>query len=274
MTPVSVPPLLLFTDLDGTLLDHHTYSWEPARQALAAAQEKRLPVVFNTSKTFAECHHLQQQMGLVAPFIFENGGGIAVPEHDASIAGESDEELSGFRIKFMGTPYAQVRAALEELRQSGFDFLGFGDMTLDEVAELTGLSAPAAERAAQRDFAEPLIWRDSEERLAEFGRILRERGLSHSQGGRFLHVMGAADKGKAMRWLLDAYGMPRPRAVALGDSDNDLPMLRAADVAVLVRSPVRDVPELPLDQRPPVCMTTEETGPAGWNRAVLEIIRS
>lgn len=33
-TAGSGPPLLVFTDLDGTLLDHESYDWSPARPAL------------------------------------------------------------------------------------------------------------------------------------------------------------------------------------------------------------------------------------------------
>jgi HAD superfamily hydrolase (TIGR01484 family) len=46
--------LLVFTDLDGTLLDHHTYSFEPALPALNSLKEKNIPLIICTSKTRAE----------------------------------------------------------------------------------------------------------------------------------------------------------------------------------------------------------------------------
>ena len=47
-------PLLLFSDLDGTLLDHDSYDFAPARPALDALKGIGAGVVLATSKTAAE----------------------------------------------------------------------------------------------------------------------------------------------------------------------------------------------------------------------------
>ncbi|MDP2876998.1 MAG: HAD-IIB family hydrolase, partial [Holophaga sp.] len=64
---------ILFTDLDGTLLDESTYAFEPALPAIRALQERGIPIVFCTSKTFAETVALQEVLGITDPFIVENG---------------------------------------------------------------------------------------------------------------------------------------------------------------------------------------------------------
>ena len=69
-----VNDVLVFTDLDGTLLDHHNYSFAPALQMLHRLNSINIPVIPNTSKTFAELIDLRQQIGLEGPFIVENGG--------------------------------------------------------------------------------------------------------------------------------------------------------------------------------------------------------
>ena len=46
--------LLVVTDLDGTLLDHDTYDWEPARPAIEELKQRAFPLVLNSSKTIAE----------------------------------------------------------------------------------------------------------------------------------------------------------------------------------------------------------------------------
>jgi HAD superfamily hydrolase (TIGR01484 family) len=46
--------IVVFTDLDGTLLDHHTYEWTAARPALQRLTQTGTPCVFVTSKTRAE----------------------------------------------------------------------------------------------------------------------------------------------------------------------------------------------------------------------------
>lgn len=70
---------MVFTDLDGTLLDHQTYSFAPAKPALAALRAARVPLVPCSSKSLAEMVELQQALELDGPLIVENGGGVFLP---------------------------------------------------------------------------------------------------------------------------------------------------------------------------------------------------
>jgi mannosyl-3-phosphoglycerate phosphatase len=97
---------------------------------------------------------------------------------------------------------------------------------------------------------------------------LAARGLRLTRGGRLWHLTGSNDKGRAVRWFLDAaeeFWGERPRSLALGDSENDLPMLAAVDQGVLVERPGGGH----LEPRPPGVATVAGVGPAGWARAVL-----
>ena len=53
---------LVFTDMDGTLLDHHTYSFEAAKPTLMTLAHKGIPVIPTTSKTFAELQPLREKI--------------------------------------------------------------------------------------------------------------------------------------------------------------------------------------------------------------------
>ena len=46
-------PLLVFSDLDGTLLDSHSYDWQPAAPWLSRLREANVPVILCSSKTSA-----------------------------------------------------------------------------------------------------------------------------------------------------------------------------------------------------------------------------
>ena len=70
---------VVFTDLDGTLLDHDTYGWEEARPALERCKRLFIPIVLVSSKTRAEMDHLRVKLSISSPFISENGGGIFFP---------------------------------------------------------------------------------------------------------------------------------------------------------------------------------------------------
>ena len=45
---------VIYTDLDGTLLDHVTYTFHPALDALELIEKKKIPLIISTSKTRPE----------------------------------------------------------------------------------------------------------------------------------------------------------------------------------------------------------------------------
>ena len=75
-----VPYVVIFTDLDGTLLDHETYGWKEAKPALNLCKALKVPLILVSSKTRAEMNLLRHELELTSPFISENGGGIFFPE--------------------------------------------------------------------------------------------------------------------------------------------------------------------------------------------------
>ena len=57
-------PILVFTDLDGSLMERETYSMKPARLALQTLQSREIPVIINSSKTAQEIQAVQKSVGL------------------------------------------------------------------------------------------------------------------------------------------------------------------------------------------------------------------
>ena len=72
------PPFVLFTDLDGTLLDER-YRAGAAAPALARLRSVSVPVVFCSSKTRAEQEPLRRRHRVGGPFIVENGSAVLIP---------------------------------------------------------------------------------------------------------------------------------------------------------------------------------------------------
>lgn len=264
---------LIYTDLDGTLLDHDSYDFSPARPALTAAREAGIPIIPVTSKTLAELERLYRQMDLDGPCVAENGSLIAVPEGYFPSLDEAPR-WGRWRILHLGWTYAEIIEQLDQLRTThGFRFLGFNDLRDVDVAWLTGLTRNSAALARKRQATEPLIWQGSEEERRRFAATLQTHGLQLVRGGRFWHVMTLADKGTAIQRLTRLYQKRYAQAfftVALGDSPNDLSMLAAADCPLVIRrkdGTCMSAEELNEAGIPSACCT-DAIGPTGWNEAV------
>ncbi|AYA07160.1 MULTISPECIES: mannosyl-3-phosphoglycerate phosphatase-related protein [unclassified Rahnella] len=262
-------PLIIFTDLDGSLLDHHDYSWQPAQPWLDKLSVAQVPLILTTSKTSAEVAELQADLNLTQqPFIAENGAIIHLPPD------WRDEDAAPFHLS--GASYREIRQVLVELRQRyDFEFRGFGDVTAKQVAVWTGLAVKDAALAMQRDASEPLIWFGNDLDFAHLKKCLTREGLSLTRGGRFWHVMGAgAGKGQAVQWLTARYQQKRGHpvlSIGLGDGPNDLSMLEAVNYAVVIKG--HHEHEMPL-QRDDVTQVfrTDEFGPRGWSQGLNHFI--
>ncbi|MGD8227088.1 MAG: HAD-IIB family hydrolase [Desulfobacteraceae bacterium] len=268
-----VPFVVIFTDLDGTLLDHETYGWEEAKPALNLCKALQVPLILVSSKTRAEMDVLRHELGLTSPFISENGGGIFFPE-EGSHPVPPDTVVEDRLWKWsLGLPYQSLVKALGEIRDElGWNIRGFSDMSLEEVSGLTGLGLESSRLASLREYDEPFILVEEGERdLDVLYDAAKRRGLNITSGGRFYHLHGKNDKGVSVDKLVAWYGEQHSHVMtmALGDSPNDFSMLKRVTYPVLIRSS-RQFPEL--KALIPGLQVTKEKGPKGWNAAVLEIL--
>ena len=110
-------PVLIFTDLDGTLLDHDTYSWDEAIPALNLCRRLDYPLIMVSSKTRAELDVLRQEIGLSSPFVSENGGGIFFPEEGIRHIPPGPFSPNS-SIWSIGTPYHVLIRSLREIREA------------------------------------------------------------------------------------------------------------------------------------------------------------
>ena len=259
---------VVFTDLDGTLLDHDTYEWDAAEPALRLLRDRGVAWVLVTSKTRAEVEHWRRVLGNDHPFVVENGGAIFVPDaYFEDVPGTA--QWNGYEVMARGVPYAEVIARLElASRLSRCRVRGFHDMTAEEVAAACNLPIEQAILAKQRKYDEPFEVIDLE-RAGALETAVTAQGMKYVRGGRFHHVSGQHDKGCAVKLLT---GLFRRRAgssvttIGLGDGLNDVPLLLAVDVPVVLRS--ADVNEIL--ERVPAALVTERGGPEGWSEAVLK----
>ena len=259
-------PIILITDLDGTLLDHDTYQFDAASPALALLKQFHIPLILNSSKTAAEIMAIRDEMDNNDPFVVENGSGIYYPV-------DRNGSREDYKLVQFGKNRPSILGTLRRLREElDLPFYGFNDMSVEAVRKSTGLTEPLAARAKQRDFTEPLLWQGSTAQWEIFCAELEQADLIAVKGGRFVSVSGKTNKGRALQWLRDYYQQrlrAAPIIVALGDSENDRQMLECADYAVLVRSPSHSPPQIDTKN----LTLTSDTGPQGWNQSVIDLLK-
>lgn len=253
--------IIVFSDLDGTLLDHETYSFAPARPALELLQAKNIPLVLASSKTAAEIAPLRAQMGFShCPAIVENGAGVLEPNATA------DQIKSRYRDIIDA-----INQVPNDLRQY---FKGFADWSTEEVSKITGLSHHDAASAKNRDFSEPGLWSGNEDQWHFFKELSAEKGLIAQQGGRFRTLSfggNKADRVLELKKSLASKDHPT-FAIALGDAGNDIAMLEAADLGIIIKnSSHKGIPTLKGESAGKIIRTSDE-GPTGWNASLLEIL--
>lgn len=265
--------VMIVTDLDGSLLDD-TYSWAAALPALEMIQARGIPLVLNSSKTMAEMREFANALQTMAPVVAENGGLLAVHEASGLLDRyNAQERLKEYVIEINGLPRHFIVAKAHALRvRDGYRFEGFADWTDAQVSEHTGLSETMARHARSRYATEPIVWHDSPARQQLFEAELAKHAIRLVRGGRFLHLMGQVDKADGTQAAIRLYQQAQSGSewfvIALGDSGNDLAMLEAADIAVVI--PHADGSCI----QPQAARVVHASSPAsvGWNQALLELL--
>ena len=255
--------LIVFSDVDGTLLDHNTYDWSAAKPALEALRRGGHCLVLASSKTAAEINSLRSAISFeCCPAIVENGSGILPPGETAEIKGET---------------YQQLLAALADMPKNlRAGFSGFSDWSIEEISEQTSLSPDDATKAAARQFSEPGLWSGSDSEFEQFCNCLKRHTIKVQRGGRFITLSFGGTKIEAMRTIVDSYRAREQglKVVALGDAPNDIAMLQAADYGFIIAN--RSHPGIGKlnGEKNGQIVRSREFGPLGWNECVFSVINA
>jgi mannosyl-3-phosphoglycerate phosphatase len=257
---------IIFTDLDGTLLNHQDYSFDPARAAVDALKLANVPIIPVTSKTKAELLAIRTAIGLDTPFVVENGAGIYIPKEYFRFNDDSLIDAGPYWCKRFAPARSELIALLDNAPASVRSAIRtFSDMTASELSLLTGLSEEQAVLAAEREFSEPIEWTGEDKEASILKDYARKFGYDLVKGGRFFHLTNGYDKGQALYWLKQQFSRANPDqsqfAIALGDSANDIDMLEAADQAIIIKNPhsqnIDLAPGIPI-------IRSSKVGPEGW----------
>ncbi|NWG01833.1 MAG: HAD-IIB family hydrolase [Syntrophaceae bacterium] len=266
----TTPKRVIFTDLDGTLLDRNTYTFEPAQSALQRIRQKDIPLVLTSSKTRAEIEGYRSKLENSHPFISENGGAVFIPKGYFSFRFPYDRETDHFFVLELGVFYPRIIDVLASIKkETGISIKGFSDLTEKEISSICGLDLKEAGYAKKREYDEPFFLEGGEKEVELVKRKIKEKGLTYVWAGRFHHLSGRNDKGKAVEMLKELYEHQffSVRTIGIGDSLNDLSMLLAVERPIFLKEEGSPLPE-PLRSKRNLTLI-DGTGPEAWNEAIL-----
>lgn len=269
----TIPKLLIITDLDGTLLDRKTYSFELAEPALNLIRRKGIPLILSSSKTRAEIEIYRKKLENGHPFISENGGAVFIPKGYFSFPFPYDRETGDYFILELGTFYPLILEILESVKkEAGIKITGFSELTEEKLTSLSGLTPEEAAFAKQREYDEPFIVEGGNREVEMIKGGIEKRGMNYVWGGKFHHILGNNDKGKAAEIMKELYENEffSISTVGIGDSLNDLPMLLAVDYPILLKE--KGDPSLEIPLKIQNLTTVDKTGPHAWNEAIIGLL--
>ncbi len=260
--------LVIFTDLDGSLLNHEDYSYKDALPSLKRIKKLKIPLIFTSSKTRIEIELLQKEIGINEPFIVENGAAVFFPENYRNFRLDLPK-YNSYRTLILGRDYSYIRQFINKVKKE-IPIRGFGDMSIEEIAKLTDLPVEKAKYSKIREFTEPFILEDIS-KLPLLEKKAEEYGLKITKGGRFYHLIGKdQDKGKAVKLTADIFrkNIGSIKTVGIGDSKNDIPMLQVVDIPVLIPKINKEYEKTNIKG----IIRASYPGSKGWNEVVWRLI--
>ena len=259
--------LMFMTDLDGTLLGHDDFSFASIKEDLLDLLRAGVTIVPNSSKTSQEIDAFCDELGTSLPFICENGAALVNSQLIDLPAVSDGADVVGLAPGRLMTLWARnVDAPLR--RHCHF----LADLPEAEQAWHLGLRGDALNLAMARDYSAPFVFTGRE---TEFGTLQQQAvkgGLAITRGGRVCNLSAGHDKAGFTSGLRTAFRSAGRELVIVGfgDSENDIAMLEASDIACVVPRPGN--PPLALASPPPTVITAQQTAPEGWLEAARQAL--
>jgi mannosyl-3-phosphoglycerate phosphatase family protein len=270
---------VIFTAIEGTLLDPASHRWSAAEEALVEIERRHVPLVLVSGRTRAQLEPLRAKIAHSHPFITENGGGLFIPDGYFSMRLEGAIRIGRYFCVRFAKDYAAATTALEEIAaETEANVVGFSQMSPREIAGNTGDSLREAELAHQRDFSERFFFVGDADKAAErFVEAAKKRGWQAGPADPkqpFWELSSINGPARAIRHLMGLYRTSlhrRLRSFGIGSAAEHLSLLAAVEHPIILP---RHGQEFDSALVSGVANATKgaTAGPAGWNEAVLELI--
>jgi mannosyl-3-phosphoglycerate phosphatase len=266
---------VVFTDIDGTLIDLISGKYGESDKLIYTLRENNVPIVLCSAKTFAEQNKIRDDLGLMDPFIVENGGAIIIPKNYFDFQFDIEQtrikEEQGYIIIELGESTREIRTKLAEIKKKlKIEFKGVADVSIEELSRLATMPIDYAKRMSEREYGETILQIKKSD-IPTFTTSIEKMGIKVIHGGRFFDVTMGTDKGKAVSILIKLFRKKYRNQIkffGVGDSANDASMLKLMDVPMVVQKPDSSWSELEIKN----VIRLKGIGPEGWKSAFDKIM--
>ena len=238
--------ILIFTDLDGSILDRDTFKFDQIKQYMKKILNSGILIIPNSSKTESEIIEFNQELGENLAYISENGSVInglnllnSNFPNKIILSREKKELVEIFTNK------------VPENLQSKCKFIS--NLNKKDQINIFGLGETKLKYALDRKYTEPFLFEGSKNEKKDLTKILKKNSLTIQEGGRVINLCDNVNNIKV---------------IAVGDNYNDLDMLKNSDLPCLVFNDQFREDQINIDN----LIISNRPSPDGWADVVKKAL--
>ena len=247
--------IIVFTDLDGTLLHRDTFQFDTIKNYIKSLINKGVIIIPNSSKTEMEIEKFNEELGVNLPFISENGASIHGLNLITSnfpnkliVSREKEELLRIFENKVP-----------EKLKQKCFQI---SKMSKKDQENILGQKDEKLKNALNRKYTLPFLFKGDRNEKNRLLKLLNTNSLTLQEGGRVSNLCDNVNKVKSMNRVVKILKKIEEKiiTIAVGDNYNDLDMLKNCDIPCLVFNDQFKLDQINIDN----LIFSNKPSPEGW----------
>ncbi len=231
---------LIVIDLDNTLLNNEHQISKLNRDVIKKVQAKGIEVMIATGRMYVSAQPYINELSLKTEAIVYNGAMV--------------KDISSGKVKYhRPIDKSTARIIMEDLKREGLHINLYQDDKLyvdqdneykKRYEEVSGVKAKIVDNLVELDFDDPtklLIIEDDSNKHKYYQKYLREKygnKIDVTESNEYFIEVGAKDvnKGKTLQQISQAKGITKEEVMAIGDSFNDIEMLKYAGTAIAMQN--------------------------------------
>ena len=262
---MSKKKIIIFTDLDGSLLDKETFKFDVIEDYFKELISSGIVIIPNSSKTESELLDFNKQNSLNLSFISENGSSVHGLD---KIHQNLPKKVLISRSKNEIQKIYDKNVSLD-LKNKTAPIL---DLNIEEQKKIFGLPIKKLSLATKRMHSIPILFKGTEVERNNFLKVINDIGLTAQSGGRIINICDNTNKSKAMSKTLQLIRKELKNeiiAICVGDNENDIEMLKQADFPCLVKNENFDSSSINIDN----LIKSNEPSPKGWSDVIKSALQ-